>query len=286
LTKLKAVIPAAGLGTRLLSATKEQPKEMLPIFAKGSSGELCTKPIVQVIYEQLFDYGIREFFFIVGRSKRAIEDHFTPDYSFVDSLNSRGKSSYAKDLSGFYEKLSTSNIVWINQHTPLGFGHAVLMVKNLIKDDTFLVHAGDTIISSHDNSHIHKLVQSQNKLSANATLLVRHVDDPRQFGVVVGQKQHNIIHVEKLEEKPAHQVSSMAILPAYVFEPSIFSALERVAPGKGNEIQLTDGIMKLVESKNKVIAVEMDSSHLWIDVGNPESYYDALTTTYKSAKQS
>jgi UTP--glucose-1-phosphate uridylyltransferase len=285
LTNLKAVIPAAGLGTRLLLATKEQPKEMLPIFAKGSDGELCTKPIVQVIYEQLFDYGIREFFFVVGRSKRAIEDHFTPDYGFIDSLNSRGKSSYARDLAAFYEKLSASNIVWINQHTPVGFGHAVLMMKNLIKDDTFLVHAGDTIIFSANNFHIQSLVRSQNELSANASLLVRQVDDPRQFGVVVGRKERNLIHVERLEEKPTSPVSNMAILPVYVFEPSIFSALERVTPGKGNEIQLPDGIMKLVESKDKVIAVEMDPNYLWVDVGNPASYYDALTTTYKSAKQ-
>ncbi|MEW6604823.1 MAG: sugar phosphate nucleotidyltransferase, partial [Thermoproteota archaeon] len=144
----KVVIPAAGLGTRLLSATKEQPKEMLPIFSKTENGELCVKPVLQLIYEQLFDFGFRNFYFIVGRNKRAIEDHFTPDRDFIDSLNRKGKSSHAKELARFYEKLSLSSIVWINQSAPLGFGHAVLMAKNLVKDDPFLVHAGDTIISS------------------------------------------------------------------------------------------------------------------------------------------
>ena len=114
----KAVIPAAGMGTRLLSATKEQPKEMLPIFARGTKGDLCLKPIVQLIFEQLYTVGFREFCFIVGRGKRAIEDHFTPDSSFVSKLDSRGLDSATEDLQAFYRMVDDSTLVWINQPAP------------------------------------------------------------------------------------------------------------------------------------------------------------------------
>ena len=95
------MIPAAGLGTRLLSVTKEQPKEMLPVFARGKSGEICLKPIVQLVFEQLYQVGFREFCFVVGRGKRAIEDHFTPDFSYISMLDSRGKNGVAEDLEAF-----------------------------------------------------------------------------------------------------------------------------------------------------------------------------------------
>lgn len=281
---IKAVIPAAGLGTRLLTATKEQPKEMLPVFAKTQTGELCIKPTVQIIYEQLFDYGFREFYFIVGRNKRAIEDHFTPDYDFVDLLDKRGKTVYAKELVHFYDKLSSSTLVWINQPAPVGFGNAVLMSKTLLRNDTFLVHAGDTIISSTNNSHLGDLIKAHRREGASSTILARYVKDPSQFGVIEGKKHgKKIISVTRLEEKPSKPRSNLAIMPIYVFDPEIFGALETISKGKGNELQLTDGIMKLVQFGKTVIAVEMNSKDLWIDVGTPKSYWEALSNSYNSA---
>lgn len=278
---IKVVIPAAGLGTRLLTATKEQPKEMLPVFARMHNGELCIKPTVQIIYEQLFDYGFREFYFVVGRSKRAIEDHFTADFDFVDLLNKKGKTVYAKELANFYDKLSSSTLVWINQPTPAGFGNAILMTKTLLKDDTFLVHAGDTIISSNNNSHFKDLLKWHESEGASSTILSRHVKDPSQFGIIEGEKQKNkIIKVTRLEEKPSKPSSNLAIMPVYVFNSQIFDALEKTSLGKGNELQLTDGIMKLVQLGKTVISIEMDAKSLWIDVGTPATYWDALSTSY------
>src|SRR5208337_4025911 len=106
------VVPAAGLGTRLLSATKEQPKEMLPIFARDRQGNTCLKPLVQLVFEQLFEFGLRKFCFVVGRQKRALEDHFTPDKEFVFSLNNKGRGSQADELESFYKQVETSNILW------------------------------------------------------------------------------------------------------------------------------------------------------------------------------
>lgn len=280
----KVVIPAAGLGTRLLSATKEQPKEMLPIFAGNREGGLSVKPIVQVIFEQLFDAGFREFYFIVGRSKRALEDHFTADMDFVRSLEKKGKNAQACELEDFYRKLEASTIAWINQPSPLGFGHAVLLAKNLIGNEHFLVHAGDTVIFSEGSKHISGLVKSHAAGNDYCTLLIREVEDPRQFGVVDGEKQRDgTIRITDIEEKPAKPKTNLAIMPVYVFNPIIFKALENTPAGKGNEIQLTDGIRKVMEW-GQVSASKLSASDTWIDVGTPETYWDAMSRTYTSLK--
>ncbi|MEM5866902.1 MAG: sugar phosphate nucleotidyltransferase, partial [Candidatus Aenigmatarchaeota archaeon] len=121
----KAVIPAAGLGTRLLPMTKETPKEMLPIVVNRDNGTVCLKPMLQAVFEQLYSEGFREFAFIVGRGKRAIEDYFSPDYNFVEYLKRKNKNQSALELEEFYEKIKNSTIVFVNQPAPSGFGDAV-----------------------------------------------------------------------------------------------------------------------------------------------------------------
>ena len=280
---LKAVIPAAGTGTRLLPTTKEQPKELLPVFSKSVHGNRLVKPILQLIFEQLFDYGIREFYFIGGRNKRMIEDHFSVDYNFIDKLNREDKSSYAEEMSDFYDKLSSSHISWINQSIPKGFGHAVLLAKSLVGNEPFLVHAGDTLILSRTRRYIYDLIKTHDCLQSLSTFLVCPVEEPERYGVITGrQNRKGIIYVESIIEKPSRPKSNLAIMPVYVFDHLIFSALENTAPGLNNEIQLTDGISKLLASnKNKVIAVKMNNTDLFADVGNPETYWHALKITYK-----
>ena len=162
---IKAVIPVAGLGTRLLTATKVQPKEMLPVFAKEGD-ELCIKPLVQLVFEQLFDFGIREFCFVVGRGKRTIEDHFTPDGDYLKRLTMRDRSvtstgaAMASALERFYRRVDGASIMWVNQPVPLGFGHAVLQAKVFAGDDPFLVHAGDAYVYCTDFGHLRRLLSS------------------------------------------------------------------------------------------------------------------------------
>lgn len=280
---LKAVIPAAGTGTRLLPTTKEQPKELLPVFSRSVHGNRLVKPVLQLIFEQLFDYGIREFYFIGGRNKRMIEDHFSVDYNFIEKLKREDKSFYAEEMCNFYEKLSSSHISWLSQPVPKGFGHAVLMAKSSVGNEPFLVHAGDTLILSRTRRYIPDLIKTHNYMDALSTLLVCPVEYPQQYGVVTGKDNRDgVIYVESIIEKPSKPESNLAVMPIYVFDQSIFSALEKTAPGLNNEIQLTDGIGTLLASnKNKVIAVRMDNSDFFIDVGNPESYWDALKITYK-----
>ncbi len=281
----KAVIPAAGLGTRLLSVTKEQPKEMLPIFAKDSNGNLSLKPLLQMVFEQLYDIGFREFCFIVGRGKRAIEDHFTQDYEYVAMLRAKGKAELADDLESFYNKLEDSTIIWINQPHPKGFGDAVLRAEPFIGDEEFLVHAGDTYIFSPTNSHVARLLKVYGECKADAAFIVQEVEDPRQYGIVKGKQiEDGVYEVEVVIEKPERPVSKLAIMPIYIFHPVIFKALERLPPGKGGEIQLTDGIQKLIDWGLKVYAIELHPEDVRLDIGNPESYWEALETSYRYFK--
>ncbi len=278
----KAVIPAAGMGTRLLPATKEQPKEMLPVFSRGADGGLCVKPLLQLVFEQLFSVGIRDFCFIVGRGKRAIEDHFTPDISYVERLRGTGRKEKADELSSFYDMIEVSTLYWINQPKPRGFGDAVLKAESFAGDDDFLVLAGDTLIVSDENWHLRRCIQRKVKKGDDATLVVRKVEDPKRFGVIRSRKsgKNEYIVLEAIE-KPKKFVSNLALMPVYSFDSSIFGALKKVKAGVGDEIQLTDGIQNLVKSGKQVRAIELSKDAVWVDVGTPESYWEAQQLTHK-----
>ena len=277
----KALIPAAGLGTRLLPMTKEMPKEMFPIFTKGCNGGICLKPMVQAVYEQLFDSGFRDFCFIVGRTKRAIEDQFTPDRGYVDGLQRNGRSSSIEALLDFYSRVHHSNIIFVNQPEPKGFGDAVLAARSSISGG-LLVHAGDTYIVSKNHDHIRRVITAHMKLGADATFLVQRISDPRQYGVIRGQElSENTLSVQEGVEKPEKPASNMAIMPVYVFEPVIFEALSHVKPGRGGEIQLTDGIQSLIEGGCEVNAVTLNPSELRLDIGMPDTCWEALKLSYE-----
>ncbi|MEM3449104.1 MAG: sugar phosphate nucleotidyltransferase [Candidatus Bathyarchaeia archaeon] len=273
----KAVIPVAGLGTRLLSATKEQPKEMLPVFTKDNNKTLCLKPLVQLIFEQLHSFGVRDFCFIVGRGKRAIEDHFTSDYYFIKSLINKGRTSQASQLRAFYRMVETSTIVWVNQPEPRGFGDAVLQAKSFIGNEPFIVAAGDTYIIS--KNFIERMTEKFFARDPLAVLLLQKVSNPRDYGVAVTDKE-KVLHVVEKPEKP---LSDLAIMPFYIFKPIIFQKLSDVKPGVGNEIQLTDAIQRLIDVGH-VEAELLRDDEVKLDIGTPESYWLALKESYEHSK--
>ncbi len=278
----KVIIPAAGMGTRLFPATKEQPKEMLPIFSKTANGTMSVKPVVQMVFEQLYDVGLREFCFIVGRGKRGIEDHFTPDVECIRNLEGMGKNELASDLEGFYKKLKSSTIMWVNQPEAKGFGNAVLMAQPFVQNEQCLVHAGDSCIISTEMDYIKKLLNTYEKFNADAAFIVLEIENPKQYGIIEGDEiEAGIYKVKSAAEKPAKPQTNLAIMAMYVFHPVIFKALEATKPGKNGEIQLTDGIQKLVDWGLKVYAVKLDKDHSHLDIGSPERYWDALDLSYK-----
>jgi UTP--glucose-1-phosphate uridylyltransferase len=280
----KAVVPAAGLGTRLLSATKEQPKEMLPVFAAGEGDALCLKPMVQRIFEELFDFGVREFYFIVGKEKRAIEDHFTPDAYYVNRLSSHGKGSQATQLSEFYEKIAAASIVWVNQSEPRGFGDAVLQAQRLVGDEQFLVHAGDTYIISAPPTVHSRLVNAHTNGQTDATLALQEVSDPRHYGVAeIEASETDILNVKRVVEKPVKPATNLAIMPLYVFNPTIFQALRVTLPDSRGEVQLTDAIQRLIEGGHSVRAIRLGRDDIRLDIGTPETYWEALELSHRYA---
>ena len=271
----KAVIPAAGSGTRLLPATKEQPKEMLPVFSRGTNGKINIKPIMQVIYENIFNSGIRNFCFIVGRTKRVIEDHFTQDSFYLEQLENKNRG-LSKELKHFYTMLDKSRILWVNQPKPKGFGDAIFMAKDFIGSDDFLVHAGDAMVLSK-KTILEDLFNLHKKYNSDATIIAERVEDPKKYGVILGEKIENRIHrVLEISEKPAHPKSKLIVIAVYIFKPVIFEALKKVKPDKNNEKQLTDAIQILIDQGSRVYALELDKGEKHLDIGNVERYRKAL----------
>jgi UTP--glucose-1-phosphate uridylyltransferase len=281
----KAVIAAAGLGTRLLSATKEQPKEMLPLYTTNSQGRLSLKPMLQLIFEQIYDFGLRDFCFIVGRGKRAIEDHFTPDYYYEGILRNK-KNRYpeesALDLERFHSKLKNSSVFWVNQSPNLGFGHAVLQAQSYVANEDFFVFAGDTLIISERNHHLKRLIDCYIRETADSAFLVQSVKDPENYGVVHGTSLSEAIYVKKVIEKPSAPDSNMAIMPVYIFKNDIFTHLRKLTPDHRNEIQLTDAIGSILIN-GKVVATEIKKDELRLDIGTPETYFKAQVDSFNYA---
>lgn len=281
-----AVICAAGAGTRLLPATKEQPKEMLPLFAPSAEGGMTLKPIVQLIFEQLYDAGIRDFCFVIGRTKRAISDHFTEDRGFLSDLEKTGNKRAIVDLADFYRRLDDSNLTWVNQSRPIGFGHAVLRAKKVVGDSDFLVHAGDTYIVSKAHSHLQRLMRAFLNEGCEAAFLMKEMADVRQRGVAEATKiDKSLFLIQRVVEKPHRAPSNLAIEPVYIFTSCILDYLQRVRPGKAGEIQLTDAIQLLVEAGKKVLAVRLTASDSRLDIGNPENYWEALQESFRASQR-
>jgi UTP--glucose-1-phosphate uridylyltransferase len=276
----KAVIPAAGLGTRLLPITKELPKEMLPIVALMKNGEPCLKPMLQAIFEQLYDVGFREFAFIVGRGKRAIEDHFSPDEDFIQNLRNKNKKSPAEELQEFYEKINNSSIVFINQPKPKGFGDAVARASLFTGEEKFLIQAGDDLIISKNNNHLKRAAKTFEEYDADAIFLLEEVPDPRKYGVITGKEiKPGVFKVASIVEKPLTPLSNLAIVALYLFKPIIYEAIKKVRPDKNGEIQLTDALKLLVAWNCQVYGLKLNSSERRIDIGTAESYLEMLRST-------
>lgn len=272
-----AVIAAAGKGTRLMPATKEQPKEMLPIISQG-----MIKPILHLIVEQLYSSGVNKIFVITGRDKRAVEDHFMQNYRLLEELSN--KADIQNMLKEFYDTLSKINMSYINQPRPEGFGAAVQLAENYISNsDSFFLTSGDSIVFSlkdgHSTDFIKRLTDAHVKHDADATLAFFKADDVSKYGVIVGDQDGGVVKVKKVIEKPKEPISNLAIVGKYVFKPMIFHALKKTGLGVGQEKQLTDAIEWLIEKGFKVIAVPLKEDEVYLDIGNPQTYIEAFVTT-------
>jgi UTP--glucose-1-phosphate uridylyltransferase len=274
------VIPAAGLGTRLFTVTKESPKEMVPVFYKTSNGTVLLKPLIEIIFENLYDAGFRNFCFIVGRGKETIENHLSPHYDFVELLKKKGEVDYVKILSKLYKKIENSSIVWIRQHSLKGIGPATSLAKEYVGNKPFLFHAGDLYIPK--TNYLQDLISIHKKFKPVTTIGLKIVNNPRRYGVASIKKNKGKLEIQKVVEKPKKPLSNYALTGVNIFEKEIFDAIKNTKAGVNGEIQLTDGIQTLIKNKNNVIGSLMKKSDICIDIGVPSTYFDALNYSYNN----
>ena len=235
----KAIIPAAGLGTRFLPATKSQPKEMLPIV---------DKPTLQYIIEECVASGIEEILIITGRNKKSIEDHFDRSVELEMELEKSGKEEMLKMVREISDMV---NIHFIRQKEPRGLGHAILCAKTFVGNEPFAVLLGDDVVYNDNKPCLKQLIDCYEEYKTSV-LGVQTVapQDVNKYGIVGGLHiEDRVYKVKNLIEKPAVEEapSNVAILGRYIITPKIFEILENTKPGKGNEIQLTDALLELIK---------------------------------------
>lgn len=259
----KAIIPAAGLGTRFLPATKAQPKEMLPIV---------DKPTLQYIIEEAVASGIEEILIITGRNKKSIEDHFDKSVELELELESKGKTELLEEVRKISDMV---NIHYIRQKEPKGLGHAIHCAKSFIGNEPFAVLLGDDIVDA-PKPCLKQMIDAYNEYKTSI-LGVQEVpwEDVNKYGIVKGMHiEDRIYKVKDLIEKPAvnEAPSNVAILGRYIITPNIFEILENTPPGKGGEIQLTDALRVLAQ-KEAMYAYHFEGRRY--DVGDKQGFLEA-----------
>ncbi|MBS1121424.1 MAG: UTP-glucose-phosphate uridylyltransferase [Deltaproteobacteria bacterium] len=261
----KAVIPAAGLGTRFLPATKAVPKEMLPIV---------DVPTIQLVIEEAVRAGITDVVVINGRQKGAIEDHFDHAFELERTLRDRGKVELADAVTAVSTMV---RLISVRQKQPLGLGHAVLCGREAIGDEPFAVLLGDDLIDNDADPGIGQLIRVHETTGAGAVAIVEvPAGQEHLYGIVTGERDaHGRMRIREMIEKPKPGTapSRWAIVGRYVLPPTIFSHLATTKPGAGGEIQLTDGLRELVSSPEGLYGVEVTGTRH--DAGDKLGYLRA-----------
>jgi UTP--glucose-1-phosphate uridylyltransferase len=266
----KVVIPAAGRGTRLLPATKSQPKEMLPV---------ARKPVIQYVVEEMVDAGLGQIMIVSGRTKRAIDDHFDPDPVLQAELSRRNDRELMAQFA--FEHLD-AHYFYVRQSEPRGLGHAVLLAEEFVAGEPFAVALGDSIVwNGGGKSLMRQLVQTHVETGAAATIAVEEVtaQDVVNYGIVKPvDKVGHVFQISDLVEKPSVEdaPSRLAIAARYIFGPQVFSALRDTAPGHSGEIQLTDAVRILLSAGCPVWCVRLEGGCRRYDIGNFDSYFKAF----------
>ena len=270
MTISKAVLPVAGRGTRLLPATKSQPKEMLPVG---------TKPVVQHVVEELVEEGVDKLLFVTGRKKRSIEDHFDDDPELDSLLREKGESVAQLD----YEKEGVE-FFYVRQRRPLGNADAIRLGARFVGEEPFLVGFGDTIIHSpHKPGVVGRMIAGHLRNEVAATIAVWEVpaEEVRRYGIVrpsSGTGEGDCFEISEIVEKPRPEnaPSHLAVAARYIFDRRVFAAIEKIETGHGGELWLTDAIQILIDEGQGVQCVRLLPDEMRYDIGSPTTYYRAF----------
>jgi UTP--glucose-1-phosphate uridylyltransferase len=264
-----AVIPVAGLGTRLLPATKSQPKEMLPVGRK---------PVVQYVVEELTRVGITRVLFVTGPGKASIENHFDRNAELVQMLRESGKEEL---LAALEFDRSTVRYFYTRQRELLGLGHAISCARSFVGNQPFVVALGDSIIGMHAESDVvQRMTRCYHEREAAAVIAFEEVprDEVSQYGIARPKTDDELFEILDLVEKPTPREapSNLAIAARYVLSPAIFDALAQTRRGKGGEIQLTDAIRTVIRDGGRAYGVRLRPDERRYDIGNFEAYFEAF----------
>jgi UTP--glucose-1-phosphate uridylyltransferase len=264
-----AVIPVAGLGTRLLPATKSQPKEMLPVGRK---------PVVQYVVEELTRVGITRVLFVTGPGKASIENHFDLDAELIQTLRESGKEELLAALE--YER-ATVQYFYTRQRQLLGLGHAVSCARSFVGNQPFVVALGDSIIGMHAESDVvQRMTRCYHEREAAAVIAFEEVPhaEVNRYGIARPKTDDELFEIADLVEKPSlnEAPSNLAIAARYVLSPAIFTALGETRRGKGGEIQLTDAIRAVIRNGGRAYGVRLRPEERRYDIGNFEAYFEAF----------
>ncbi|CAN5347396.1 UTP--glucose-1-phosphate uridylyltransferase GalU [soil metagenome] len=257
----KAVIPAAGFGTRMLPATKSQPKEMMPVV---------DKPVIQYVVEEAVESGITDILMIISKGKRAIEDHFDRSYELEEQLEDKGKTELLESIKHIS---SMANIHFVWQKEMSGLGDAIRYAKLHVGNEPFAVLLGDTIMDSAGDPVLLQLIQQYEKTNSSVVAMERvPMEKVTRYGIMDGELLgNNLYKARSFVEKPlpAHAPSDLAIGGRYIFTPEIFDSLDRIGRGVNNEIQLTDA-MRLMLQQHDMYGYVYEGTRY--DVGNTLDY--------------
>jgi len=264
-----AVVPVAGLGSRLLPATKSQPKEMLPVGRK---------PVVQYVVEELTQVGVNQILFVTGPGKRSIENHFDLNQELTQILRETGKEELLAELD--FERNPTQYF-YTRQRQLLGLGHAVLCARHFVGDQPFVVALGDSIIGMNAQSDMVQRMK-QCYVEKDAAAVIAFEEVPRsevyRYGIAAPKSDGEVFELADVVEKPTvdEAPSHLAIAARYVFNPVIFDALEETGFGAGDEIQLTDAVRRLIREGHRVYGMRLRDDEKRYDIGNFAAYFRAF----------
>ncbi len=264
-----AVVPVAGLGTRLLPATKSQPKEMLPVGRK---------PVVQYVVEELARVGMKRVLFITGPGKASIENHFDLNGELIQTLRETGKEELLEELE--YERAAIQYF-YTRQRQLLGLGHAVSVARSFVGSQPFVVALGDSIIGMHAESDVvQRMMRCYREKGASAVIAFEEVPraEVSQYGIAQPKTDGEVFEIADLVEKPTpgDAPSNLAIAARYVLSPAIFDALARTRPDKRGEMQLTDAIRIMIRDGGTAYGIRLRPGEHRYDIGNFESYFEAF----------
>ncbi len=266
---LNAVVPVAGLGTRLLPATKSQPKEMLLV---------ARKPVVQYVAEELARSGVRNVLLVTGRGKAAIENHLDPDPALIESLRSAGKADLEPELE--FERLGL-NFLYTRQSVQRGLGDAILHSESFVGQEPFIVALGDSIIGLRgDSMACRRMAEAFVRFRADVVIAVEEVpsEHVRLYGIVEPSGTGDTFPIRTMVEKPSAEdaPSRLAVAGRYVFSPRIFEMIREVTPDQRGEIQITGAIRSIAEQGGTVLGVKLRPGEKRYDIGNMPSYFETF----------